>query len=350
MRSLAALVSALAVLAVAAPAQAEPTWANPVKIFASTGLTPGSTVSCFGNPAVAGMLVSASAATYGWTLDDVGITGATASEYVVRNADLGHSLRCQMSLETAEGPLSGSSEPVVLPVVDDGPPRLMHNGASLECCALTPLITKLNVPAVVRDTGPVLDAVFCSPGTWSGINGPTGSHWTFEFLRNGTVEATVTRDGDPRVPWRGYPAGWVDDSRGGWPQYVEFYAWHRRPADVPGQSLQCRVTVTNGAGQATSTSQPLRPLPDTPTEPAPAKITAKAASGVLRRGSFTVTYAGKGKLKAKAGKHVVASGTAKSGVAKLKLTAAGRKLLKRKHRLTVTVTARGTSTRITLRA
>src|SRR3954463_4330847 len=52
------------------------------------------------------------------------------------------------------------------------------------------------------------------------------------------------------------------------------------------------------------------------------------------------------KLKAKAGKQVIATGTPKSGTATLKLTAAGRKLLKRKHRLTVTVTAGATSARI----
>ena len=108
--------------------------------------------------------------------------------------------------------------------------------------------------------------------------------------------------------------------------------------------------MINGVGQATSTSPATRPAPDTPAESAPAKITAKPASGVLRRGSFKVTYTGKGKLKAKAGKHVIATGTAKSGTATLKLTPAGRKLLRRKHRLTVTVTAGGTSTRITLRA
>src|SRR3954453_11937781 len=126
MRSLAAVFSAFVVLAVASPAQAEPTSGNPVRIVASTGLTPGSTVSCFGNPMVAGLAVSTT--THAWTLDGVAIAGATTREYVVRNADLGHSLRCQVSVETSEGPLSATSEPVVLPVVDDGPPRVVHNG------------------------------------------------------------------------------------------------------------------------------------------------------------------------------------------------------------------------------
>src|SRR3954466_5377074 len=113
---------------------------------------------------VAGLAVSTT--TQAWTLDGVAIAGATTRDYVVRNADLGHSLRCQVSVETSEGPLT--SEPVVLPVVDDGPPRVVHNGASLDCCALNPIIAAMNVPAVIRDTGPVLEALFCSPGTWSG--------------------------------------------------------------------------------------------------------------------------------------------------------------------------------------
>jgi hypothetical protein len=90
MRMLSPLLFAIVVLAFAAPAQAEPTWANPVTIYASTGLGPGSTVSCFGNPSAGGQLVSAAGAVYAWTLDGVALPGATAREYTVRNADLGH--------------------------------------------------------------------------------------------------------------------------------------------------------------------------------------------------------------------------------------------------------------------
>jgi hypothetical protein len=103
--------------------------------------------------------------------------------------------------------------------------------------------------------------------------------------------------------------------------------------------------VTNAVGRATSTSTAMRRDAETPTDPAPAKIIAKPASGVLRRGSFKVTYAGTGKLNARAGQRVIATGTAT-----LKLTSAGRKLLKRKHGLTVTVTVGRTSTRVKLRA
>jgi hypothetical protein len=349
MRKLAPLLSVLVVLAVASPALAEPTWGNPVTVFSPTQFTPGSTLSCFGNPHVAGHPVSTSEATYAWIRDNVAIPGATTRDYLMPNADLGHELRCQMSLETSEGPLSGTSEAVVPPVVDGGPPRVVHNGAGLTMIGpISPIFTSMNNATVIRDVGPLLDALFCGPGTWSGINGPTGSHWTFEFLRNGTVVDTFTRDGDPNVAWHGYPVGWVDNSSGGLPQSLPFYAWHRLTAVDTRQILQCRVTVTNGVGQATSTSAAMRY--NTPTESAPARITAKPASGVLRRGSFKVSYTGKGKLSAKAGKLLIATGTAKSGTATLKLTSAGRKLLKRKRRLSVTVTAGGTSTRITLRA
>jgi hypothetical protein len=206
----------------------------------------------------------------------------------------------------------------------------------------------MDKPSVVRDVGPVLESWFCGPGAWAGINGPTGSRWTFEFLRNGVVVETLTRDGEPDVTWRGYPKGWIEPTAT-WPEYLPFYAWHRRTADDAGQNIQCRVTVTNGVGQASSITQPMGS--DAAGEPVPApQITAKAASGVLRRGSFKVAYTGKGKLSAKSGKRVIATGTAKSGAATLKLTAVGRKLLKRKRRITVTVTAGGTSTRVTLRA
>jgi hypothetical protein len=345
------LISAIAALAVASPALAEPTWEYPVRVSAYD-LTPGSTVTCFGNPRAGGQLANTSAAIYAWTVDDVVVPGATSAEYSVRNADLGHRLRCQMSLDTVEGPLSGTSEAVAIPVIDDGPPRLVHGPASLET-GNNLMAGHMNVPAVVADIGPLSEAVYCRPGTWAGINGPTGSRWTFEILRAGAVVDTFTRDGDPRVEWRGYPAGWIDTSGPGLSRIVQFVAWHRRtPADA-GQSFQCRVTVSNGLGQATSTSPAIRPFgePAAAEEPPPAAISAKPASGVLRRDSFKVTYAGKGKLRAKAGKHVIATGTAKgSGTATLKLTAAGRKLLKRKHRLRVTITAGGTSTRVTLRA
>src|SRR3954447_14978634 len=204
MRTLAAsLLSALVVLAVAPAARAEPTWSNPVRIM-STQLTPGSTLSCWGIPMVAGQVVGTTNATYAWSRDDIAMADAVTREYFVRNADLGHQLRCQMTLGTAEGPLSGTSEPVVVPVVDDGPPRLVHNGASLNGGAF--FTAGMNVPVVIRDVGPVSDALFCSPGVWSGINGPTGSRWTFEFLRNGAVIESLTRDGDPNVAWLGYPA------------------------------------------------------------------------------------------------------------------------------------------------
>jgi hypothetical protein len=361
---IALLVPVLAALAVAPPALAEPTWANPVSIFTTTPLIPGSTVACFGNPSAGGMPVTATNATYAWTRDEVAIAGETTGWYSVRNSDLGHQLRCQMSVDTVEGPLSGTSEAILVPVSDDGPPRpLPHSGASLDGGGgIGPVIAAMNVPAVIGDVGPVSEAWFCKPGLWSGINGPTATQWTFEFLRDGVVVETITRDGNQGVVWRGYPAGWVDTSRGGLPQYLAFAAWHRRTAADPGQSIQCRVTVTNGVGQFTSTSQAAHPAAETPAEPEPAKITAKPASGVLRRGSFKVAYTGKGKLSAKVGKTVVATGSAKvgktvvatgsakGGKATLKLTAAGRKLLKRKRRVTVTITAGATRARVTVRA
>jgi hypothetical protein len=356
MRMLARLVSVIVLLAVAPPALAEPTWFKPVAIR-STGLAPGNTLSCDGNPLLDGQGFSTLAATFAWTRDNVAIPDATTRDYLVRNADLGHEMRCQMSVETPEGPLSGTSEAVVPPVVDDGPPRPAPHGGgvTLDYGAMSPRVASMNVPAVIREVGPVLGVLFCNSSGWLGTNGPTGVRWTFEFLRNGTVVDTFTRDGNSDLAWRGNPVGWVDNSGGGWPQFVPFAAWHRMTAADTGQ-FQCRVTLTNGVGQATATSYTISftgglPTPvEQPTGSAPAKLTAKPASGVLRRGSFKVTYTGKGKLNAKAGKHLVATGTAKSGTATLKLTAAGRKLLKRKHRLTVTVTAGGTSTRVTLRA
>ena len=347
MRKLVApLLSVIALaLALAPPALAEPTWANPVSIFAATSLTPGNTILCLGNPSVAGMPVATTNAGYAWTRDDALVPGATTREYTLRNTDLGHSVRCQMSLDTVEGPLSGTSEAMLVPLSDDGPPRLLpHSGASLDGGGISPLIATMNVPVVIADVGPVSEAWFCTPGAWAGINGPTGSRWTFEFLRNGVVVDALTRDGDSSVTWRGYPAGWVDTSRGGLPQYLPFVAWHRRTAADAGQSIQCRVTVTNGVGAFTSTSQASAPVQETPAEPA--KLSAKSTTGVLRRGSFKVAYTGKGKLRAKAGKAVVATGTAKSGSATLKLTPAGRKLLKRSKRVRLTVstsfTAKGT--------
>ena len=348
MRKILPLISTLLFLAAAAPAAAAPEWTHPVSIL-SWKLAPGQPVACTASPNGA-----VTSATYSWTRDGVAIAAATSSQYFLRFADEGHELRCRLTVETADGRLSGESAPLVAPVIDDGPPRVV-TGAPLLMPGRGMMVGQwTSVPAAMRDwygTG-APEVILCQANPWTGVMGPTGAHWKFEFLREGAVVETMERDGDPM--WQGSPAGWIGDNQP-WPAHAPFVAWHALgPADL-GKRYECRLTVSNGSGTATVTSPVFKLAKDAytgvPVVDEPPVVTApKSASGVLRRGSFQVGYAGKGKLKAKAGKYVIATGTAKRGKATLKLTAAGRKLLKRKHRLTVTVTAGGTTTKITLRA
>jgi hypothetical protein len=175
---------------------------EPVRIVSVDGLTPGSRVSCFGSPRAGGQLVSTSNATYAWIRDEVAVPDATTHEYVVRNADLGHALRCQMSIQTVEGQLTGTSEVVVAPVVDDGPPRLLHNGAGLMGGSSDLMVAALNKPAVIRDVGP--SSTPCS---------------------------------HPRASGR-----WIDSSGGGWPQACSSPAGtgRPRPTAVSGSSAALR--------------------------------------------------------------------------------------------------------------
>ena len=348
MRKILPLISTLFSLAAAAPAAAAE-WTHPVSIL-SWKLAPGQPVACTGQPQrhrhERDVFVDAR-----WVSDR---RPATSSQYFLQFADEGHELRCRLTVETADGRLSGESAPLVAPVIDDGPPRVLHGAPLLMPGRGMMMGQWTSVPAAMRDwygTG-APEVMLCQANPWAGVMGPTGAHWKFEFLREGAVVETMERDGDPM--WQGSPAGWIGDNTA----VARTRPVRRLARARPGRSRQAlrmpadreqwlRHGDRHVAADEARQGRLHRGASD---RRAASRDRAEERERRARRGSFEVGYAGRGNLKAKAGKHVVATGSAKRGKATLKLTAAGRKLLKRKQRLTVTVTAGGKTAKITLRA
>ena len=150
-------------------------------------------------------------ATYSWTRDGVrrSPAAATSSQHFLQFADEGHELRCRLTVETADGRLSGESAPLVAPVIDDGPPRVLHGAPLLMPGRGMMMGQWTSVPAAMRDwyaLGRARGDARPRRTPRAGVMGPTGAHWKFELLREGAVVETMERDGDPM--WQGSPAGW----------------------------------------------------------------------------------------------------------------------------------------------
>jgi hypothetical protein len=139
---------------------------------------------------------------YRWLRDGATISAQTASTYVVKAADAGHSIRCRVIATNAGGQGTATSAAVIIKT----PPKN----------TVAPKIT--GTPRVGR-------TLSCSLGSWTG-SAPIS--YTRQWLRNGVAIAGATGA-----------------------NYVA------KPADA-GKLLSCRVTAKNAAGQASRTSAAIR--------------------------------------------------------------------------------------------
>jgi trimeric autotransporter adhesin len=135
---------------------------------------------------------------YKWLRNNVAITGATSSTYVVKSGDIGKHLRCRVTASNVAGSTMATSAAVLIKT----PPKN----------TVAPKIT--GIPKVGK-------TLSCSLGTWTGSTPITYSR---QWLRGGSPIAGATSA-----------------------SYVV------KAADK-GKLLSCRVTAKNAAGQATKTS------------------------------------------------------------------------------------------------
>jgi trimeric autotransporter adhesin len=135
---------------------------------------------------------------YRWLRNNVAITGATASTYVVKTADVGKQLKCRVTANNAAGSTMATSAAVTVKT----PPRN-------------------TVAPKVTGTPKVGKTLTCAKGTWTGSAPIT---YKYQWLRNGAPIAGVTN--------ATYVAKAADQNK----------------------FLSCKVTATNAAGSAFKTS------------------------------------------------------------------------------------------------
>jgi hypothetical protein len=140
--------------------------------------------------------------TYQWLRDGLPIVAASASTYVVAEADQGHSLACDVTAINEEGVASATSNALTIPGIapqDIEPPQ-------------------------ARGTPALGQQLNCLHGRWSGQPAPT---FAYQWLRNG---ADI-----PRATETSYRVSSADG----------------------GSTISCRVTAENSAGNAQATSNGL---------------------------------------------------------------------------------------------
>ncbi len=142
----------------------------------------------------------APALTYQWLRDGTDIPSATASTYVVVEADQGHSLSCEVTAINGEGVASKASADII------------------EIPGVAPENTE---PPQVSGTPAVGESLACLRGGWSGSPPPT---FEYQWLRNGASIPSATASS--------YTVATADR----------------------GESLSCRITARNSAGTAEATS------------------------------------------------------------------------------------------------
>ena len=142
----------------------------------------------------------APALTYQWLRDGKSIAGATASTYVITEADLGHSLSCAVVAINTQGVASQASANV------------------LEVPGVAPASTEA---PQVSGTPAVGESLSCLHGTWRGAPPPV---FEYQWLRDGVSIHAATAS-----------------------------SYTVESADR-GSALSCRVTARNGAGTAEANS------------------------------------------------------------------------------------------------
>jgi hypothetical protein len=250
--------------------------------------------------------------TYQWLRDGADIPSATKNSYTVVEADLGHSLSCEVTATNSEGNATAGSTSVHVPG---------HKP------------TNTAAPEVSGNPEPeVGETLTCSQGSWSGE--PTPTTFMYQWLREGASIKSATSNsyvvkaedsghllscevtagntegvsspepssnsvhvpgsqpipppGGPQVlggpePKVGTKLTCSPGQWGGAPEPTYTYQWLLDGTSVPlatknsyevveadeGRSLSCRVTATNSEGSesATSTSVPVPGSPPIPTEP-----------------------------------------------------------------------------------
>jgi hypothetical protein len=152
--------------------------------------------------------------TYQWMRENVVITGATESTYVIMAGDQGLKLACRVRAQNSQG--VGNAESQTVKVVGIKPEP-------------TP-----NEPPVVSGSPTVGESLSCAPGAWKAAPAPT---FAYHWLNDGTVIASGN-------------------------SYVV------KETDR-GHVLVCEVTATNNEGSGTAKSEPLEiaGVPPGPVEP-----------------------------------------------------------------------------------
>ncbi len=246
---------------------------------------------------------------YQWLRDGLPIGGAASASYTNAAVDGGHSISCRVTASNAAGSLSVAS-----------------------AAAGVPAMPSASVAPQISGAANVGETLTCSLGTW--VNAGT---LAVEWRRNGTAIPGATAN------------------------------TYRLTSADSGAAVSCRVTATNGAESATSdatavfvnsatggaggtnggaggtggtggTSPSTGPKPSVTT--AAVKVVAGAgklglgcAKGTACSGTATMTS---GKVKLATLRFALKAGSKKSLT--FHLTAAGKKLLKKKHVLHVTLT------------
>jgi hypothetical protein len=186
---------------------------------------PGQTLSCS-----AGVFTgSGIARQYGWRRGGVPLSGETATDYLVRDADVGQLVSCRVTATNAGGSDSETSPGVIVTANAVVPEPV----AGTNTITPGPVVTQL-VPAplaVPAGTAPprlsgrpgVGSTLACEAGDWI-----AGGRFAYAWLRDGVLVPGATSAG---------------------------YAVTRADA---GRMLACRVTVTNAAGSGSATSGAMR--------------------------------------------------------------------------------------------
>jgi hypothetical protein len=185
--------------------------------------TTGDTISC--DP---GTWTGTPTFGYQWRSDGAPIGGATNQQYMIADADAGHTLTCHLTATNGSGSDTADSNgmvPTLAAPSNSSPPSIPASGA-------------------------VGDQERCNPGTW--LHNPT---FAFVWLRDGTPIGGAT---------------------------AQLYTL---TADDAGHSITCRVTATNAGGSNQATSNALAAAAPGPTSPsnttAPSITGAAVIDGVL---------------------------------------------------------------------
>ena len=161
---------------------------------------------------------------YQWLREGVVITSATASAYIVAEADETHSLSCRVKATNALGSAEATS------------PTLKVAGSAPEPTQAPQITGTLTLGATLT----------CSTGTWSGVPAPS---FVYRWLREGAKIASATKST--------YTIVEADE----------------------GHYLSCEVTASNGEGEATAFSSTVH-VPGTH----PELIKSPAVTGIPKAG------------------------------------------------------------------